>query len=88
MQVNTTDNSIEITPSLTSVEENSFLEATNNSVGEITGYVHSEYEIGNDKVLRHKSELRSNDYFKSVLRTRSSDLQSEFFNAKKQIKVR
>ncbi len=88
MQINTTDNSIEITPSLTSVEENSFLEATNNSVGEITGYVHSEYEIGNDKVLRHKSELRSNDYFKSVLRTKSSDLQSEFFNAKKQIKVR
>ena len=88
MQVNTLDNSIETTPSLTSVHENSFLESTNNTVGEIKGYVHSEYEIGNNKVLRHKSELKSNDYFNKILRTNSRSLQEEFFNNLSQIKIK
>ncbi|MCL4381025.1 MAG: hypothetical protein M1331_00780 [Candidatus Marsarchaeota archaeon] len=86
MQINTIENSIEVTPSLTSTKENAFLESTNNSIGEITGYVHSEYEIGGNKVLRHKSELRSKDSFK-FLRTKSGDLIDEFMRNKAQVKV-
>ncbi|MCL4383558.1 hypothetical protein M1278_02900 [Candidatus Marsarchaeota archaeon] len=83
-QGDTTDTSIDVTPSITSVEENSFLQSTKDPIGKINGYVYSEYEFDENKVIRHKSSPKLNNYFNKL---RTENLFEEFLSKKTNLDI-
>ncbi len=83
-QGDTIDNSIVLTPSLTSVKENSFLQSTNQPIGKINGYIYSKYEFTKDKIIRHEFYPKINNFFNKL---KTKDLFEEFLSTKSNLEV-
>lgn len=83
-QGDTIDNSIVVTPSLTSVKENSFLQSTNQPIGKINGYTYSKYEFIKNKVIRHEFNPKINNFSNKL---KVEDLFEEFLSTKSNLEV-